>query len=1171
MTNTVFSPALQAPITLTNPTGSVTVTGASPNTASQASPIPPNGSLIAVGLAVKLALGMTVGAAQANIASASPLVVSAASQFVHPSTGGITFGLSAPTVTQANVTNSLTFPRVMLVGVGGDQSYGCNAATSYPRWTTAASGSAANVAVQTIGAYDVAILSGVFEGWDTSGARDRENLTQALLKNATYAVTKSTARPTKVFYYEIMNATISGNPYAQWQALVDANNWYLYESIGGVGTKTPAGGGQSFLNYSTAWPGAIGSAGIGASICGTNYGTTSSGSPTGAQGPARTFGNYAALKLLIRGSSTIVDPRFSFNAQMASPSASGIFLDECFVALDGAGTVPDSSLDGISIAPGSQQGGGFPGLDTVQPVMARGIHNMFDQLQTILGTYGTAGNTYYNFANFGQYANKYQFGTTTLNCGLENTLHGGLLENVLGAGASSWECFQIGNTTTGNTTYASGWPNLLANYYQGMDFCQAPKLVGVGAKLPATDGSQTASIPTGAGTTLATVTTGTTAEYQLMRYGLCTTLLDDGYFCPGVTGYDWSLLRWYDEYGDDSLTQVNVPRGYLGVALSARPTSPTWAQGTLGVWSRSFAGGIAIVNPRGNGAQTVTLPQSYQKLTGTQQPTVNSGSIISSVTLADGDGIILITSGFLPMGHWVQGPMALNLIHPRPDTETGTITATAAQNRLAYYDGVQPVQFESPYSAQGGTRPHVYQIISGPSWLNIGSTWGSAMYGILYGIPTAAISKASPATVIVRITGQDKAHIDVTSTIATSSAIADFVFTNSTGSPQTINGVTIGVGSDTTGTGSLSTPFASLTKIMGTTSTQITFPRARVYMVGNQQWPVQSGAYAGGFQMDSSRIPIVYMTLPGANVTIDASNVQLYDQSVGSFDGGYFSGSGSPAFGFAASLLTINGGPSQPPSEHTFELYNTNRLTWRNLRFTNPVSRSTDGNNCSSIMGSNSGILKKYWLYLNVGESGRTMVSGAGSVDLFTVPFSVTDIVMEFCSAVGAAPFGTYIKDSNERVTVAYSTFHNTNNSLSLQFGGQTNNGRAGNCEACYNYVHGVMFFDFQGFANNDQYWSYRNTIYNDGLDYGYALGNWGPAGTGPYSTNSDILLSKGLAVSTSGAPITNTNTEVQMTWPGNTPPTNIPILPATGVLVNISGGTQWRSLYLFTRGAEIG
>jgi len=527
----------------------------------------------------------------------------------------------------------------MLCGVGGDQSYGSNAGTGYPAWTTAPAGSAANVAIQTIGAYDIAVIAGVFEGWDSSGARDRENLTQAIAGGASYLIAKNTSRPTNVFYYEIMNVTVAGNPYAQWQSQVTTHNWFLYPQPAGGGTAT------SFINYSTAWPGAIGNAGVGASICGSNYGTTSSGSPTGVQGPARTFGNYASIKLLMRGYTG--DSRFSFNAQMGSPSAAGIFLDECFVALDGDSTTGSASLDGVTIAPGTQQGGGFPGLDTVQPVMARGNHNMFDQMQTMLALVNP-GKTYYNFANFGQYANKYQFGTATLTCGLENTLHGGLIENVIGSGASALECFERGNFSDPGTPWPSGALNILDIYYQGMDFCLAPKMVGVGVKLPSADGTITSSWPVGAGTTLTTVTAGTAFEYQLMRYSLAFTLMDNGYYAPGCTGYDWSKPRWYDEYGDDSLTQVNVKRGYLGTPLTTRPSTPQWNQGPLGVWWRAFSGGGVAWNPRGNGAQTITLPQQYQALAGTQQTAVNNGALVSSVTIPDGDGRIYI----LPSQAW---------------------------------------------------------------------------------------------------------------------------------------------------------------------------------------------------------------------------------------------------------------------------------------------------------------------------------------------------------------------------------------------------------------------------------------------------------------------------------------------------------------------------------------
>jgi hypothetical protein len=60
-----------------------------------------------------------------------------------------------------------------------------------------------------------------------------------------------------------------------------------------------------------------------------------------------------------------------------------------------------------------------------------------------------------------------------------------------------------------------------------------------------------------------------------------------------------------------------------------------------GVYRRDFANGIALVNPKGNGTQTVTLETSYKHLSGTQDPTVNNGKTVTSVTLQDRDGVIL--------------------------------------------------------------------------------------------------------------------------------------------------------------------------------------------------------------------------------------------------------------------------------------------------------------------------------------------------------------------------------------------------------------------------------------------------------------------------------------------------------------------------------------------------
>jgi hypothetical protein len=60
------------------------------------------------------------------------------------------------------------------------------------------------------------------------------------------------------------------------------------------------------------------------------------------------------------------------------------------------------------------------------------------------------------------------------------------------------------------------------------------------------------------------------------------------------------------------------------------------------VWRRDFDNGIALVNPKGNGTQTVTLETAFVKLKGTQDPATNNGQTVTTVTLKDRDGIILM-------------------------------------------------------------------------------------------------------------------------------------------------------------------------------------------------------------------------------------------------------------------------------------------------------------------------------------------------------------------------------------------------------------------------------------------------------------------------------------------------------------------------------------------------
>jgi len=100
---------------------------------------------------------------------------------------------------------------------------------------------------------------------------------------------------------------------------------------------------------------------------------------------------------------------------------------------------------------------------------------------------------------------------------------------------------------------------------------------------------------------------------------------------------------WFDEY-DHS----------LGSGL-AKPTA-AWQKG---VWRRDFDNGIVLVNPKGNGPQTVTLEEPFVKIKGSQDPTTNNGQTVTTVSLKDRDGIILmrtksVTRPATPSGFTVE-------------------------------------------------------------------------------------------------------------------------------------------------------------------------------------------------------------------------------------------------------------------------------------------------------------------------------------------------------------------------------------------------------------------------------------------------------------------------------------------------------------------------------------
>jgi hypothetical protein len=168
-----------------------------------------------------------------------------------------------------------------------------------------------------------------------------------------------------------------------------------------------------------------------------------------------------------------------------------------------------------------------------------------------------------------------------------NMVNGGLMEAYIG---KSWSIETWG-----------GWAQTLQRYRRVMGSIAAPKL-GIFNQW------------------------GSRTDYQGMRYGLATCLLDDGYYSFTDTTAQYSGVVWFDE---------------LDQKLGAGQTVPA-AAWQKGVWRRDFDNGIALVNPKGNGTQTVTLESAFVKIRGTQDPVTNNGQTVTTVTLKDRDGIILL-------------------------------------------------------------------------------------------------------------------------------------------------------------------------------------------------------------------------------------------------------------------------------------------------------------------------------------------------------------------------------------------------------------------------------------------------------------------------------------------------------------------------------------------------
>lgn len=157
-----------------------------------------------------------------------------------------------------------------------------------------------------------------------------------------------------------------------------------------------------------------------------------------------------------------------------------------------------------------------------------------------------------------------------------------------------------------------GWNQMMADYRLGMDMSQGPKIVLFHHSLRMTRDRYPDS---------------SFSDYRWNRYFLASCLMHDGYY---VSSYNYHSTEWFDEFDID-----------LGYPVDP-PQSSEWMNG---VYKREFENGLVLVNPKGNGTQTVNIGAGWRRFVGVEDPVHNDGTPAMEITLEAQDGIILIRDG----------------------------------------------------------------------------------------------------------------------------------------------------------------------------------------------------------------------------------------------------------------------------------------------------------------------------------------------------------------------------------------------------------------------------------------------------------------------------------------------------------------------------------------------
>jgi len=126
--------------------------------------------------------------------------------------------------------------------------------------------------------------------------------------------------------------------------------------------------------------------------------------------------------------------------------------------------------------------------------------------------------------------------------------------------------------------------------------------------------------------------TGNYNNFKKVRFGLASTLMNDGYFSFDYGDQDHGQLVWYDEFN----VFLGLPKteAYNVFDKNNKKIKES-------IWRRDFENGLVLVNSTGE-TKRISLGGEYEKLHGYQDPKYNDGAIIERVTIPAKDGLLLL-------------------------------------------------------------------------------------------------------------------------------------------------------------------------------------------------------------------------------------------------------------------------------------------------------------------------------------------------------------------------------------------------------------------------------------------------------------------------------------------------------------------------------------------------